>query len=171
MSQGPRSARDRLLIGVAEMVELPDWGIRPFPAKVDTGARSSALHVESIERRPGNKVRFEVVTQKGAHRAVCTAPIHRVAEVRSSSGHPEKRVFVVTTLELGEVVKEIEISLTSRHLMRYEMLLGRLALRHDFLIDPGRRYVATRTLRPKKKSKKTKKKRTKGRSDQAEGRR
>ena len=159
MSQGPTRGRDRVLIGVAEMVELPDWGIPPFPAKVDTGARSSALHVESIERRPGNKVRVEVVTHKGANRVVCTAPIHRVSEVRSSSGHPEKRIFVVTTLKLGEVEKDIEISLTSRHLMRYEMLLGRLALRHDFLIDPGRRYVATRKLRPKKKTKKRKQRR------------
>lgn len=157
MSQGSSRGRDRVLIGVAEMVELPEWGIRPFPAKVDTGARSSALHVEWLERRPGNRVRFEVATFKGAHRVEVTAPIYRVSEVRSSSGHPEKRIFVLTTLTLGDVQKELEISLTSRHLMRYEMLLGRLFLRHDFLIDPGRRYVATRKLRTKKKTKKAKK--------------
>lgn len=154
MSQPVARGTDRVLIGVAEMVELPDWGIRPFPAKVDTGARSSALHVESLQRRPGGKVRFDVVTGKGANRKTVTAPISRISEVKPSSGKPEKRIFVVTTLKLGDVLKEIEVSLTSRHLMRYEMLLGRLSLKHDFIIDPGRRYVATRSLRPRRKKKK-----------------
>jgi hypothetical protein len=138
------------------MVDIPEWGIHQLAAKVDTGARSSALHVESIERRPGNKVRFEVVVDRdGLHKISVTAPIRRVSVVRSSSGHPERRFFVATELKLGPVLKEIEIGLTSRHLMRFRMLLGRLSLGHDFVIDPGRRYVAT-----KKKGRKKKKRRS-----------
>jgi hypothetical protein len=114
------------------------------------------LHVESIERRPGNKVRFEVVVDRdGLHKISVTAPIRRVSVVRSSSGHPERRFFVATEIKLGPVLKEIEIGLTSRHLMRFRMLLGRLSLGHDFVIDPGRRYVAT-----KKKGRKKKKRRS-----------
>lgn len=158
------------MIGVAEMVELPDWGVRPFPAKVDTGARSSALHVESLERRPGNLVRFEIVDPTGEHLIELTKPISRVSVVRSSSGHNEKRFFVATTLKLGEVTKDIEISLTSRHLMRFQMLLGRLSLGHDFLIDPGRRYVATKKTKKKAKKAKKTKKRKKTRSEPTEGR-
>jgi len=138
------------------MVDIPEWGIHQLAAKVDTGARSSALHVESIERRPGNKVRFEVVVDRdGLHKISVTAPIRRVSVVRSSSGHPERRFFVATEIKLGPVLKEIEIGLTSRHLMRFRMLLGRLSLGHDFVIDPGRRYVAT-----KKKGRKKKKRRS-----------
>lgn len=134
------------------MVQLPEWGIEHMAAKVDTGARSSALHVESIERRPGNKVRFEVIVDRdGRERVSITAPIRRVSTVRSSSGHPEKRFFVATHIKLGPVTKEIEIGLTSRHLMRFRMLLGRLSLGHDFVIDPGRRYVATKKKGKKKK--------------------
>lgn len=149
---GTGRALDRVLIGCAEMVDLPQWGISQVAAKVDTGARSSALHVESIERRPGNKVRFEVVVDRdGHHRVTVTAPIRRVSVVRSSSGHPERRFFVATELRLGAVTKEVEIGLTSRHLMRFRMLLGRLSLGHDFVIDPGRRYVATKKRKRKKK--------------------
>ena len=138
------------------MVDIPEWGIYQLAAKVDTGARSSALHVESIERHPGNKVRFEVVVDRdGLHKISVTAPIRRVSVVRSSSGHPERRFFVATEIKLGPVLKEIEIGLTSRHLMRFRMLLGRLSLGHDFVIDPGRRYVAT-----KKKGRKKKKRRS-----------
>lgn len=152
MTTGSSRVLERVLIGCAEVVDLPQWGIHQLAAKVDTGARSSALHVESIERRPGNRVRFEVVVDRdGRERVTVTAPIRRVSVVRSSSGHPERRFFVATEIRLGAVSKEIEIGLTSRHLMRFRMLLGRLSLGHDFVIDPGRRYVATKKQKKRKK--------------------
>ncbi len=152
MTAGQGRVLERVLIGCAEMVDFPLWGIREVPAKIDTGARSSALHVESLERRPGNKVRFEVIADHdGRHRVTVTAPIRRVSVVRSSSGHPERRYFVATEVRVGPVTKEIEIGLTSRHLMRFRMLIGRLALGHDFVIDPGRRYVATKRKKRKRK--------------------
>lgn len=153
-----RSAGEsRELIGFAEYVELPDWGIRGLRAKVDTGARSSALHVESIEHLPGNRVRFDVIVNRRTNRRVhVVTQIKRIGHVRSSSGSSEVRYFVVTRMRLGRIWKEIEISLAARHAMQFRMLLGRSALGHDFLIDAGRRYAhgrpADRRRPPTKKA-------------------
>lgn len=137
-----RTMEHRVLIGFAERVDLPDWGIVRIRAKVDTGARTSALHVDGIERLPGGKVRFDVVMNRktGRTRHVVTDVV-RVGQVRSSSGATETRYFVATRLRVGGVIKQIEISLARRHTMQFRMLLGRSALGHDFLIDAGRRYV------------------------------
>lgn len=144
----------RVLIGYAEYLDLPDWNVYGVKAKVDTGARSSSLHVENIQPLPGNRIRFEVVVDpaRPERHIQVEAPIRRHSHVRSSSGHGGHRYFVSTRMVLGSVVKEIEISLASRGPLRYRMLLGRTALRGDFIIDAGRRYAAgkkPRRRRPK----------------------
>lgn len=137
--------RGRTIVGIAEYVRLPEWRIGLLRAKIDTGARSSALHVANIRREPDDHVSFEVVLRSAVpHRHVhVLAPISRIGRVRSSNGTVEDRFFVKTVLELGPVRAEIEVSLTSRGGMRYRMLLGRTALDSGFLIDPARKYVAT----------------------------
>lgn len=156
---------DRVLIGFAERVDLVDWGIDCIRAKVDTGARTSALHVDGIERLSGGKVRFDVVVNRktGRTRHVVTH-LARVGRVRSSSGEAETRYFVVTRVRLGGLVKEIEISLARRHAMQFRMLLGRTALGHDFVIDPGRRYITDGHPHPPSKTRRPRKSAAKGRS-------
>lgn len=169
MTDGARHRQGaHLLIGFAERVDLVDWGIHQIRVKVDTGARTSALHVDGIERLPGGKVRFDVVVNRktGRTKHVITDLV-RVGRVRSSSGVSETRYFVSTVMRLGSVTKRIEISLARRHNMQFRMLLGRTALGHDFLIDAGRRYVTE--ARPHKARKKGKAKargeaKTEGRS-------
>ncbi len=140
----PHYRKDRLLIGCAELVDLPDWGIFRLRAKVDTGARTSALHVDRIESLPGNRVRFDVVLNRKTGRTVSVeAKVRRRAHVRSTTGEAQTRLCVATLLRLGFVEKEIEITLASRDPMRFRMLLGRGALGADFLIDASRRYAAT----------------------------
>ena len=146
--------RGRTLIGVAERIDLPDWGVEQLRVKIDTGARTSALHVDEVERLPGNRVRFTVVLdRKRAHRRVLVeAKIARIARVCSSSGRAQERIFVSTTMKLGGVEKEIEISLASREPMIFRMLLGRSALHHDFLVDPSHRYLQSVAKKKKKKA-------------------
>lgn len=150
----------RILIGVAERVDLPDWGIVGLKAKIDTGARSSAVHVDAVEVIDRNHIRFSIPRPSGRMKWV-TARFSRRATVRSSSGEEQTRYFVSTELRLGTLVRDVEISLTSRDAMRYPMLLGRTAMK-GLCIDPMRRYVATKlhlddddpaAERPKKKSK------------------
>jgi hypothetical protein len=148
--RAPRREVDgKVLVGAAEYVRLPAWRVGRVRAKVDTGARTSALHVDNIVELPGDRVCFEVVLHRhgGDHRVRVEAPIARRSVVKSSGGQAEHRIFVRTRMVLGAVEREIEISLTSRGTMRYRMLLGRSALSGAFVVDPGRRYFETRIER------------------------
>jgi hypothetical protein len=112
-------------------------------AKVDTGARSSALHVENILELPRGTVRFDVVLhrQKRDRRVPVRAQVIRRSRVRSSNGEMSQRLFVRTVLRLGSVEKTIEVGLVDREKMIHRMLLGRAALSGPFLIDVDHRML------------------------------
>ena len=133
----------KTVIGWSEYIEFPAWGIDGMRAKVDTGARTSAIHVEDIEVLPDGCVRFHVMVGRRApyHRVEVVAPVVKHARVRSSSGHYAMRYFVRTLVQIGPIEKEIDISLVSREKMMYRMLLGRRALARDFVVDVSRRRV------------------------------
>jgi hypothetical protein len=157
---GSDPLRGRTLIGIAERIDLPEWGVRRLRVKIDTGARTSALHVDEVEELGDDRVRFWIVLdRKRGRRVQVEAKLARTARVRSSTGRAEKRYFVVTRMILGGVEKEIEISLASREPMIFRMLLGRTALAHDFVVDPSHRYLTSPPLPKKSKAKKTSQKR------------
>jgi hypothetical protein len=143
-----------LVIGWAERVDLPDWGIRGLRAKVDTGARTSALHVENIEELPRDHVRFDVIVHR-AHsdrRVHVKARVSRRGTVTSSNGQRSRRIFVKTTLVLGPLTRTIEVSLVDRKRMIHRMLLGRSALGGPILIDVNHRMAVSRRRRKKRKA-------------------
>jgi hypothetical protein len=144
-----RRGSPSVIIGASERLALPDWGITQLRAKVDTGARTSALHVAEIVELPGDWVRFLVVLdqREGGGRVPVEAPISRRGRVRSSTGNREERLFVETRIVLGPVDKPIEVSLARRGSMLYRMLLGRTALAPEFLVDASRRYVHSKRRR------------------------
>ncbi len=144
-----KAHRAPVVIGWTEYVDLPDWGVRRLRAKVDTGARSSALHVENIRELPRDGVRFDVVLhrQKRDRRVHVRAQVVRRSRVRSSNGELSQRLFVQTTLRLGPVEKTIEIGLVDREKMIHRMLLGRAALSGPFLIDVDHRMLLSRRRR------------------------
>jgi hypothetical protein len=145
MSESARPARraERPLIGVLERVDIPAWGARGIDARVDTGARTSALHVDSLRELGGGRVRFQLGKVGSAARrpAPVEAAIARRSRVRSTSGSIESRLFVTARVVLGGVEHRIEVGLVDRSHMQHPMLLGRSALAGRFLIDPGRRYL------------------------------
>lgn len=144
----PKKPSEKTVIGWSECVDFPLWDLYGVRAKCDTGARTSALHVEEFDLLPGGQVHFEIIlSRKNPNkRARVTAPISRWGRVRSSTGEFKVRCFVKTLVTIGHVTKEIEISLVSREKMRFRMLLGRSALERDFLVDVSHRGV----LHPKK---------------------
>jgi ribosomal protein S6--L-glutamate ligase len=144
-----------LTIGWIEYVALPEWGIVGLRAKVDTGARSSALHVERVELLSHNRVAFDVVPQRTGRgrRTRVTARVTREGRVRSSTGQSTKRLFVETVLRLGRIERPIEISLVDRAPMIHRMLLGRSALTGRILIDVDGRYRLGRPDRALRKKK------------------
>lgn len=138
----------KFIIGGLEDIGLPDWGIPRIRARVDTGARVSAIHVEEVERLAPDRLRFYVVTgwRKKRRRKRVIAHIKKSATVRPTTGRGTSRWVVETEMVLGPVRRKIEITLADRKHMTFRMLLGRTALRDDFLVDPSRLCILSRQM-------------------------
>ena len=126
----------KTVIGWREYVDLPEWGIRGIRAKVDTGARTSSLHVEDVEELSGGRLSFYVVlNEKSRRRKHVVARSIKQGKVKSSIGIQTHRWFVQTKLVIGGHVYHTEFSLVAREGMNFRMLLGRKVLEYDFLVD------------------------------------
>jgi len=136
---------DRIIVGWREWISLPELEIPAIKVKVDTGARTSALHAVNIEpftQDGENWVSFESqpVQRQDNPRIRCAARVLDSRGIRDSGGHREQRYVVSTLIALGTVRKQIEVTLTSRHNMKFRMLLGRTALKPDVSVDPATSY-------------------------------
>ena len=134
-------------VGWREWVTLPQLGLPAIKAKVDTGARTSALHAFSIEtfgpeHQP--KVRFGVHPVEGndAIEVYCTAKVVDRRPVISSNGQAEQRYIIETPIKIGDREWPIEISLSNRETMAHRMLLGRTALEsEEAIVEPWNEYT------------------------------
>lgn len=149
------------MVGWREWVSLPELDVPGIKAKIDTGARTSALHataIETFESNRGPRVRFwvhplqdqpRVPSRRGDLLLPCAADLVDARVVTPSSGHKEHRLVIRTRLRLGQREADIEITLTDRADMRFRMLLGRQALvALGLTVDPARSYLVGR--RPKR---------------------
>lgn len=133
------SDASRLIVGWQEWVALPELGLPALKAKIDTGAKTSALHTHFIEPygtsgRP--KVRFSVrPSPESELEVVATADVIDRREVISSNGVRELRYVIRTLLSIAGRQWPIEVTLTNREHMTYRMLIGRQAIRSDMLVD------------------------------------
>ena len=150
-SRLPQSNVDRTNLGWREWLALPVLGIPAIKAKLDTGARSSSLHVESIETFQQDDilhVRFMVrPRRRGVRIVACSAPVIDRRAVTDSSGHRCQRWFIRTDVVLGGERFATEINLTDRRAMLFPLLLGRSALEGRFGVDPALSYTFPRPAR------------------------
>jgi len=134
------------IIGWRERVALPDLNITSVKAKIDTGARSSALQafdIEVFKKENTDFVRFKVHPSQSSRKKTVNAeaPLLEMRSVRSSSGQSETRPVIQTTVSTGDYQWPIELTLTNRDVMGFRMLLGRQAVRQRFLVDSGQSYL------------------------------
>ena len=156
MTNSPSStsedAHNNIILGWREWVSLPNFGIKKIKAKVDTGARTSALHAFRLDTFKENgilKIAFSIHPKQRHTRIVkeCIAEVVDYRWVSDSGGHREQRYVIKTNLLLGSRTQSVEITLTNRDDMKFRLLLGRTALINGYLINPGQSYL-TRQQKP-----------------------
>lgn len=153
MTTAPQTGGTSLpVLGWKEIAALPDWGISELKVKLDTGAKTSALHVENL-RHVGDAgpqgdgvepvVEFEVPLTGvvGGPSVTVTAPVVGYRSVRDTRARPERRPVIRTRLRCGPIDEIVDVTLTDRSGMLFRMILGRRALRERVLVDPARVFT------------------------------
>ncbi|ASI92671.1 MULTISPECIES: RimK/LysX family protein [Vibrio] len=142
----PNTYNDRMIIGNLEVCSLPELGIFDLEVRIDTGAKTSSLHVDNLERfkRDGR-----MYVQYDLHPDIyhleeivhCESLIHDSRRIKSSNGDSEQRCVIQTLFRLGDREWPIEITLSNRQDMSYMMLLGREAMADKVYVDPSRAFL------------------------------
>ncbi len=138
-----------LCVGWREWVALPQLRIRAMKAKIDTGARTSALHAFSLERyieggTPRARFRIHPRQNRTDIAVTCVAEVIDERWVTDSGGHRERRAVIRTDIVLGGLRYPIDVTITDRDTMRFRMLLGRAAIRGRLLVDSSSSYLLGR---------------------------
>lgn len=135
----------KLMIGWRETVSLTDLGLERFPAKIDSGARTTAIHASNIKLYEVNGEPWVEFTPDHAGLTnvdQCALPVHQRRSFTNTSGIAEERIVVISKLQIGERTERIEISLSDRADMKFPMIVGRTALRQLRLtVDPSRSWL------------------------------
>lgn len=137
------------MVGWREWAVLPELDIHAIKVKIDTGARTSALHAVNIERERANGkdlVNFSIQPLQRNNTVIirAQAPLVDIRAVSDSGGHTENRYVISSRIVIGAMDKDIDITLTERHSMLFRMLIGRTALAGEVLVDPAASYLCGR---------------------------
>lgn len=139
---------DKIIIGRLESIALPELGIEELQVKIDTGAKTSSLHVDNIVKymeKGKLSVKFDIHPDiHNVERLIsCKAVVSDIRKIKSSNGVAEQRYVIKTPMRLGNETWPIEITLTDRADMNYLMLFGREAIGNRLLVDTSQVFLTT----------------------------
>ncbi|MBI9080105.1 MAG: ATP-dependent zinc protease [Pseudodesulfovibrio sp.] len=145
MAKTPK--QPKTIIGWREWISLPDFHVPAIKAKIDTGARTSAIHafgIETFERGEEHYVRFHIhpLQRRDDVSIPCEAKLIDKRKIKNSGGVSQKRYVIGTTVEIAGQHWKIELTLTNRDEMKFRMLLGRSAMKGRLIVDPQQSYRA-----------------------------
>ena len=152
-----KKKQERTVVGWREWVSFPELGVDRIKAKIDTGAKTSAIHAYRPKLVKINEQEFVefYVHPLQRHREPeiqCRAPLVDSRMVTSSNGQSQQRFVIRTTMVIGGQSRAIELTLTDRDEMSFRLLIGREALRGRFIVDPGKSYCIGRKKDKREKS-------------------
>ncbi|WDR03261.1 RimK/LysX family protein [Devosia algicola] len=138
-----KASRPMTIIGWREWVSLPQLGLERITAKIDTGARTSALHASNVAViRHLDEAFVEFVVPGAGHERLCTAPLLDTRAIKNTGGKTEVRFIIQTQMLIAGRGWPIELSLADRGAMSFDLILGRTAIRRrNLLINPGRSFL------------------------------
>ena len=133
-------------IGWREFISIPELKIKEIKIKIDTGARTSALHVtDLVYHKKGKKQYAEFYIhpnqESSRPRFKNIVEVKCFKNIKSSNGISQKRPVIEAEVKFGSLTKEIEITLVNRDMMGFRMLLGRAAMRDTFLVNPSKSFL------------------------------
>jgi hypothetical protein len=136
-----------MVVGWREYLSLPALGIAAIPAKIDTGARTSALNAEIVDSFDnGGLAHVRFVARWPGHERLCEAAVTDCRAVRSSNGEMQQRFVIKTPLRIGTLTIAAEVTLADRSDMQLPMLVGRSALRRRMVVDSSRSWLQSPPL-------------------------
>ena len=135
---------ERLVVGWREWASLPELNVPTIKVKIDTGAKTSALHafdINPIKIADKDFVEFNIrpIQNNNTIIRACRAEIVDIRKIKSSNGLSEQRIVIRTSISIGTNKWSINITLTNRDIMKHRMLLGREAMRH-VLVNPAGQF-------------------------------
>lgn len=141
---------DKIIVGCLEICSLPELNIEDIEVRVDTGAKTSSIHVDNVKRfvKSGKPwVRFDIHPDAYNVNEVieCKAPLFDIRKIKSSNGQSEERYAIKTTMTIGDHAWPIELTLTDRSDMSYLMLMGRQGMGDRLLVDPASTFLLNST--------------------------
>ena len=147
---------DKVIVGSEEWCAFPQLGIPTIKARVDSGAKTSALHAINISpftKDGENWVKFDINPIQNNTKTIihCQAPLVDKRVVKSSSGFREQRYVIKSEIQVGEASWDVEVTLTNRDSMGFRMLLGREAMSGRILVDPEQKYLLGQPTKEKLK--------------------
>ncbi len=145
MPSKPKTQKEPTIIGWMEYIDLPDIALLKMKAKIDTGARTSALHatdIEMFQKQDKSWVKFNTWMERGGTAISLEAPVHDIREIKNTGGVSEKRIVIETSLLLMDEAWPITVSLADRSNMRFPMIIGRTALKqHNIAVHTRKAYL------------------------------